>query len=123
MNNDLGYTLEATLFHPDHISNSATLGSASLLISPLGLRLERVVIACMPQGFRVIFPRRAVIHGQHLLIKNGEPVTPRPAYFVTLEAWERFSNAALAAIEEKFPGQLLAAANTKVLTPRAAVAA
>jgi hypothetical protein len=115
-----GYTLTALSFFPDVVPASASLGYASLRISPLGLKLENIVILHTPHGIRAIFPKCAVMSNDEPAIRYGKPLIAGLGKFESKEAWARFSDAAIAAIEAKYPGQLLSAANTKLLPARPA---
>jgi hypothetical protein len=123
MSNELGYTVTATVFAPDRSPSSASLGVASLIVEPLDLRLDDVLIISMPEGVRVVFARYGVLTGTRIATYQGRPIYARLGQFRTPESWKAFSDAALAAIDKRFPGQLLAVAQIKVLPPRADVAA
>ena len=112
------YEITCTGFFADGAPTSNYLGSAYLLITPPGILLQHVSIVAMDDRVRVVFPRRGVLgaRGGILNTPGGEPKTVRAASFPNNSDWIAFSDAALAAIDAAYPGQLLAAVSRRALS-------
>jgi len=112
-----GYTVECTGFYANNKPNDPTLGSAYLLLKPPGLMLLDVLVINLDCGVRIVSPRRGVL-------TNGparpgpNPIIRRAASFPDPDDWASFSERALAAIDVAFPGMLMSAASSKVLSAR-----